>query len=155
MTSAVAEREADRIEELLPHWGADFNRSGALHIAKRMAAKRRRCQADWSDPCVSTVQAVEPQVRAEFERRARVWKSETAICSQLDKIVLHPAYQRIMALGPQVIPLILEDLSKRPAHWFWALHNLVPEGEDPAEGAATIREATEAWLQWGKQEGYI
>lgn len=155
MTSAVAEREADRLEELLPHWGADFNGPSVFHIAKRMAAKHRRCHADWSDTSVNTVQAVAPQIRAEFERRAREWKSETAICSQLDKIVLHPAYQRIMALGPQVISLILEDLSKMPAHWFWALHNLVPEGKDPADGTTSIREATDAWLQWGKEEGYI
>ena len=91
----------------------------------------------------------------QFNNLMREWKRETEIFSNLSKIVMHPSYQRIMAMGPDVIPLILEDLDKGPAHWFWALHNLVPQGEDPAEGITTISKARCAWLEWGKREGYI
>jgi hypothetical protein len=90
------------------------------------------------------------RLKPEFEALAKQWKRETAIAGQLSKIVMHPAYQRIMAMGPDVIPLIVEQLSKEPGHWFWALHNLVPPGDDPAEGTTTIREATAAWLEWAK-----
>jgi hypothetical protein len=95
------------------------------------------------------------RLRPEFEKLAKQWKRETSIAGSLSKIVIHPAYQRIMAMGPEVIPLILRDLSESPAHWFWAMHNLVPKGSDPAEGATTIKDATRAWLDWGKREGYL
>src|SRR5579871_6727660 len=91
----------------------------------------------------------------QFNDLAKQWKRETAITGHLSKIVMHPAYQRIMAMGPDVIPLILADLSKEPGHWFWALHNLVPPGEDPAEGITTVGEARRAWLEWGKKKGII
>ena len=98
---------------------------------------------------------IAPEKVEQFKKLTREWKQETAIAGHLSKIVLHPAYQRIMAMGPDVIPLILEDLSHESAHWFWALHNLVPIGSDPAEGFTTIRDARRAWLEWGKREGYI
>jgi hypothetical protein len=83
------------------------------------------------------------------------WKRDTATTGHLSKIVMHPDYQRIMAMGPEVIPLILQDLSKSSGHWFWALHNLVPPGHDPAEGTTTIKDATHAWLEWGKAKGLL
>jgi len=90
-----------------------------------------------------------------FQALAARWKRETATAGYLSKIVMHPDYQRIMAMGPEVIPLVLQELSKSPGHWFWALHNLVPAGKDPAEGLTTISDATRAWLEWGKREGYL
>jgi hypothetical protein len=85
----------------------------------------------------------------QFKRLADRWKSSTALYGNLSKIVMDEDYQRIMAMGPRVIPYILRDLATRPAHWFWALRNLVPEGQDPAEGLTTIEEARQAWLKWG------
>jgi hypothetical protein len=85
----------------------------------------------------------------EFQRLASRWKRETALYSNLAKIVAHEDYQRIMAMGPSVIPYMLRDLSQKVNHWFWALHNLVPEGQDPAEGLTTMEEARQAWLRWG------
>ena len=96
-----------------------------------------------------------PDAKSEFRRLAAQWKRETAISGHLSKIVMHPAYQRIMAMGPSVIPLILQDLSVSPAHWFWALHNLVAPGEDPAEGITSIKEARRAWLDWGVRNNYL
>jgi hypothetical protein len=95
------------------------------------------------------------RLRPEFSNLAKQWKRETAIAGHLSKIVLHGAYQRIMAMGPDVIPLILEDLSHSPGHWFWALHNLVPKDGDPATGTTTIKDATRAWLDWGRRKGYL
>jgi hypothetical protein len=91
----------------------------------------------------------------EFQQLASQWKRETALDGYLAKIIMHPAYQRIMAMGPDVIRFILRDLAKKPAHWFWALHNLVPAGQDPAEGLTTIEEARQAWLKWGCDNNYL
>jgi hypothetical protein len=85
----------------------------------------------------------------EFSLLAKRWKRETALDGNLQKIVMHDDYQRIMAMGLGVIVFILRDLAVKPAHWFWALHNLVPVGEDPAEGTTTIESARAAWLKWG------
>lgn len=68
---------------------------------------------------------------------------------------MHPAYQRIIGLGPAVIPLILADLARQPDHWFWALKALT--GEDPVSPGDRGKMAamSEAWLRWGRANGYI
>lgn len=114
---------------------------------------RRSCPTTLSSEWQPTT-LIKEQV-AQFNKLTREWKRETVIHGNLSKIVMHPSYQRIMAMGPDIIPLILKDLSKEPAHWFWALHNLVPQGQDPAEGTTTIQKARSAWLEWGKKRGII
>jgi len=109
-------------------------------------------------PCYSTVSkavAEKREAESQFQQLTKQWKRETSILGNLSQIVMHPAYQRIMAMGPDVIPLILKEMSREPGHWFWALHNLVPLGEDPAEGTTTIREATRLWLDWGRKKGIL
>jgi hypothetical protein len=69
-------------------------------------------------------------------------------------MVNHPAYQEIISLGPAVVPLILRELEQRPAQWFHALHALT--GADPMDPAdrGKVREIAEAWLHWGRENGY-
>ena len=66
---------------------------------------------------------------------------------------MHPAYQRIIGLGPSAIPLILRELQRQPGHWHWALQALT--GEDPAHPGDTVTQTAQAWLQWGKERHYI
>ncbi len=66
---------------------------------------------------------------------------------------MHPAYQRIIGLGPDVLPLILEDVEAGELHWGWALRALT--GYDAAEGAATLPEARVAWVRWGRESGFL
>lgn len=146
-------------EAVRPRWETrnDVNRRVIAHVRPELDEHWHvhRTSCAFAAPLPKFTRLLNPRVKQEFEELARVWKRETAISSNLTKIVLHPAYQRIMAMGPAVIPLILEDLSRKPAHWFWALHNLVPPGKDPAKGLTNIRAATDAWVKWGKEEGYL
>jgi hypothetical protein len=106
----------------------------------------------------STGQASEPDpgLRADetlFQQLAERWRSETEYISSLSKMVLHPAYQRIIGLGKPAVPLILSELQKQVDHWLWALHAIT--GESPAPPNATFREAAQAWLDWGREKGYL
>ena len=88
-----------------------------------------------------------------FQQLAEQWRSETEYISSLSKMALHPAYQRIIGLGKPAVPLILSELQKRSDHWLWALHAIT--GEAPAPPNATFREAAQAWLDWGREKGYL
>ena len=82
------------------------------------------------------------------------WEAETAVLSSVSEIAMHPAYQQIIGMGTIAIPLILAEMTKKPGHWFWALKSIT--GEDPVvpEQKGRIKEMTEAWLRWGKKQGY-
>ena len=107
------------------------------------------------------VTAIEPLSQPEsgldeaalFCALAAQWRAETKYLSSVSKMVRHPAYQRIIGLGLPVVPLILEDLRQHGDHWLVALHRIT--GEDPAPPDATFGEAVQAWLQWGRQKGYL
>src|ERR1043166_3767074 len=59
-----------------------------------------------------------------FHRLAEEWRKETGFLSSVTKMCMHPAYQKIIAIGPGVIPLILRDLQQTRDHWLWALYVL-------------------------------
>ena len=140
-------------EELasFPRWD-DVERSVNRRTVRRACVRERdAATATKSKPFLVTHHDKEEQ----FKALAKKWKRETEILGNLSKIVMHPDYQRIMAMGPDVLPFILRDLSQKPGHWFWALHNLVPIDQDPAEGTTTIEDARQAWLEWGRKNHYL
>ena len=101
----------------------------------------------------SSTQLIDAEV---FNRLARQWRTETAAHSSLAKKVMHPAYQRIIGMGPGVITLILREMKVKPGHWFWALDALT-QGQEPAnaKNCKTLGELTQAWLKWGEDKGIL
>lgn len=83
------------------------------------------------------------------------WKKDTLVSSNMEKILGHWAYRKIIALGPPVVPLLLERLRYEPDHWFYALSQITGEEPKLVNGDETFEGATEAWVRWGKQKGLI
>ena len=91
-----------------------------------------------------------------FKKLAKSWRSETELVSKVTKRVMHPAYQKIIGMGESAIPLILKDLSDNgPDDWFWALSAITDENPITREIAGNMAAMTEAWLQWGRNAGYL
>lgn len=89
-------------------------------------------------------------VAVAFELAANEWRADTATDGNAVAIVMHPAYQRIIGLGPQAVPLIIDALRDEVDHWFWALGAIV--GFDAAEGAQSLVEAAQRWIDWYDSE---
>jgi hypothetical protein len=92
----------------------------------------------------------EDRVANLFAELAAQWKRETAHLSSIAAKVSHPAYRRIVDLGPTAIPLIVRKLEAEPGYWFAALRTLT--GENPArpEDAGNFRAIRDAWLNWAR-----
>ena len=61
-------------------------------------------------------------LKAKFKRLVREWKEErNPYSSRPDEWAMCWPYQKIIAMGPAVVPLILEEMRNKPDHWFWAL----------------------------------
>lgn len=88
-----------------------------------------------------------------FQELADQWRKDTAHLSLAIKKVMHPAYQRIIGLGPDAAPLILRELQRKPGHWFWALKAIT--GEAPTHPEDNVSQAAQAWLRWGRERQYI
>jgi hypothetical protein len=94
-------------------------------------------------------------VKSEFAELARKWKSERSASSSTSDIVMHPAYQRIISLGVDVVPMILRELQSELDHWFWALSVITGENPIPVEHRGKISKMATDWLEWGRMKGYV
>jgi hypothetical protein len=69
-------------------------------------------------------------------------------------LVAHPAFQEIVGMGPAVIPLLLKELQKGTGHWHRALRRITGVDPVPPGDRGNIDKAAQAWLRWGKEQGY-
>lgn len=90
-----------------------------------------------------------------FRELLQCWKEDVGLLSSVTEMAMHPAYQQIIGLGRSVVPLILRELEKEPDHWFWALKAIT--GADPVKPAqrGRVKDMTDAWLRWGREEGLL
>jgi hypothetical protein len=93
-------------------------------------------------------------VKANFQRLAAAWRADTAYLSSTNDQVAHPAFLEIVAMGPAVIPLLLRELENRTGHWHRALGGITGVDSTPAADRGTTAKTAEAWLRWGKEQGY-
>jgi hypothetical protein len=117
------------------------------YLAGRVAVRGDR----YNDPIVSSL--TRGELERTFDALANDWRKETLGLSRVDKKVMHAAYQKIIGMGPQAIPLILRELRDRPSYWFAALRSITRQ--DPAQFAKTFDEARDAWIAWGREHNYI
>jgi hypothetical protein len=108
---------------------------------------------------VSPLESTEKATEEKFRRLAGKWHDETDMYSSTLKVIAHPAYLTIVAMGQSAIPLVLREMKQGPGHWFPAINALTEdlraEGENPASGCATSSEARAAWVKWGESKGYL
>jgi hypothetical protein len=96
-----------------------------------------------------------PELERRFRNLVANWQTEVAALSSTTARLRHPSYLAIIALGPEVVPLLLRELEQRPNHWFAALRSLT--GADPVALAdrGRIGPMADAWINWGKEHGYL
>jgi hypothetical protein len=90
-----------------------------------------------------------------FSRLAAEWKKQSRYLSNTAQMALLKPYQRIIGMGPPVVPLILEELRREPDQWFWALESITEQNPVPQEAVGKVRLMAEAWIGWGEQLGLI
>lgn len=96
----------------------------------------------------------DPPTKALFAALVPKWREDAALHSISHRVALMPAYQEMIGLGSEALPLILDRLKTDPSsHWFWALKAI--GRQDAAKGTSTVSQAVEAWLGWGHSRGLV
>lgn len=104
---------------------------------------------------VTVWKPAEANVLRRFRDLVRQWKEATLLTSSGTEMALHPAYQQIIGMGKEAIPLILDELQREDDHWFWALQSISGENPVPLADRGQVAKMTQAWLDWGQLHGYI
>ena len=90
-----------------------------------------------------------------FAELVTEWRKGIGGLSSPRAITSHPAYQRIIQMGEAALPMIFQELRENGGWWYPALRALT--GEDPVPDEAKGRPPLnrEAWLEWGRRNGYL
>ena len=97
----------------------------------------------------------EPRLHERFRTLVAAWREECGMLSSTTQKAMHPAYQQIIGMGSDVLPLIFDELDEAPGHWFWALRAITGEDPVPPEDVGDVPQMTEAWLRWGRERGCL
>ncbi len=127
------------------------------HVA-RAAADEWKLSVIEALPATTIVAAIvgaNQSLEQRFQEQADIWERDTAFLSATPMRVLHDNYQSIMAMGPDVVPLLLRDLQKTRRHWFWALRHLTQVDPVPEKDRGNLDKMIAAWAEWGRREHKI
>lgn len=89
----------------------------------------------------------------QFKTQVSEWKDDTKFCSSPEAAAAHPAYRRIIGMGPAAVPLILAEMQREPDLWFDALTAITGEQPVREEHAGDIEAMCADWIAWGRRYG--
>ncbi len=104
---------------------------------------------------MTTAVSAQFDVHERFARLVAEWKDKSRYMSNTAQMAMLKPYQQIIGLGERALPLILEELKREPDHWFWALEAITQTNPVPPEAAGRLKQMADAWITWGKQQGYL
>lgn len=93
--------------------------------------------------------------RQRFRRLADEWKEQARFLSNTAQMAMLRPYQRIIGMGWDAVPFLLEELQREPRQWFWALEAITEADPVPPEAAGKVRPMAQAWIEWGKEQGIL
>jgi site-specific recombinase XerC len=102
----------------------------------------------------STASSIRGRRRERFRWLTRQWREATQWLSSTTEIAMHPAYQAVIGMGPEALPMILEDLRSNSGQWYWALKAISNEDPVPPRDRGAIKKMKDAWLRWGAEKGF-
>ena len=92
-----------------------------------------------------------------FQHLIRDWQVERGVSSSITEMSIRPAYQHIIGMGEDAVPLIIAQLRAEgddPDQWFWALKAITQVDPVKPEDRGDFAKMAEAWIQWAEDEGY-
>ena len=81
------------------------------------------------------------------------WNKETIFSSDISAITKNSNFRNILSLGKSAVPVILEEIYKKPSKLVWALNYI--EGFNISTTPVSIDEACKLWVKWGLTKSLI
>jgi hypothetical protein len=101
-----------------------------------------------------------PEQQQDVTRRFQVlatrWDEATRYRSNIHALRNHPVYEELVALGEPAVPLILAELERESkVSWFAVLAAITGQNPVPPALAGRVDAMARAWLDWGRERGYV
>ena len=115
------------------------------------------CQEEEGDDITgeNQVNSTDDSIYVKFETLKNKWEENTQYHSSMSEIVEDGNYKKIIQLGNDVVPMILNEMRVSPNHWFYALYEITKATPIIPEHYGDITKMTSDWINWGKKNNYI
>lgn len=90
------------------------------------------------------IDTLESEKRASFAQNLRYWNDATQFMAAND--FKNSYFRRIVNMGYAAVPMILEEISKRPSFLFHALDEILPGIVEYKEGYIPVEKACATWI---------
>ena len=97
---------------------------------------------------------IPPEIVDKFYALASDWEKDVAGLSSTAQMSQHPAYQEIISMRTQIVPLLLSELKRNPLYWLSALSAITGENPIKPEQRGWVKQMASAWIDWGRNQGY-
>jgi hypothetical protein len=85
-------------------------------------------------------------IKSQFEQKVTAWKKNTMFMSFAEQIVAEKNFQEIVSMGKNVVPYILEEITKEPSPLVWSL-NVIFNKTISNNPNTTIEQACKLWVK--------
>lgn len=85
-------------------------------------------------------------IKSRFEQRVIAWKKNTKFMSFAGQIVNEKNFQDIVLMGEDIVPYILEEISREPSPLVWSL-NVIFNKTISNNPDTTIEQACKLWVK--------
>ena len=109
------------------------NKRSREWFVRRHAKKEPKCVSEY--------------VETEFRALVDQWNAEAPPSSRIEDLILHPDYQRIIGMGPAVVPLLLREMVRKPDHWSWALRAITGANPIKPEHRGDLELIAQDWIE--------
>lgn len=87
-------------------------------------------------------------IRKRFARLVKDWKANRGPHSDAELLFRHPAYQEIIGMGRQALPLIMAEQRRSVDHWFWALRAITNTNPVLPGHEGNLFLMADDWARW-------
>jgi hypothetical protein len=98
------------------------------------------------------------QTWLKFNALVAQWRAERGATSSITAMAMCDAYQKIIGLGPDAVPLIIAQMQSEadePDQWFWALQVLTGVDAVADEDRGDFLKMSQSWISWAENAGYV
>jgi hypothetical protein len=92
-----------------------------------------------------------------FQSLVKDWRNQRGISSSVSDMSMTAAYQNIIGMGEDAIPLIVAQMKSEgddPDQWFWALKAIAQVDPVRPNDRGDFAAMAQAWIKWAEDEGY-
>lgn len=97
-------------------------------------------------------QATKLGVIDRFRRLYSVWLDDTAHMSSVREMMAQESFEQMVAMGPDVLPLVLRELKAKPTFLFLVAQRITGHNPVTPDCVGDVQKIVTCWVNWLQQE---